>query len=221
MNIYILGGEGNGTVVAASVFRKYPNSNISFINDVDSPGTQIGKYKKKIEVVGNIKEIEKLNKDKKALFISAFAGFNNPQKSMKCLIECESKISNWMTFIDDSSIVPIEFCNLGFDIFIGPLSQISPNVSIGNHTSIFGNAFVGHDTIIGNFCHLTSNCVVGSRVNIGDGVHIGLNSTIREGVKVGNNSIIGAGAIVLNDVPENAVVVGNPAKVIKYRDNNS
>ena len=37
------------------------------------------------------------------------------------------------------------------------------------------------------------------------------------GVKIGNNSVIGAGAVVVSDVPNNAVVAGNPAKVIKYK----
>ena len=43
------------------------------------------------------------------------------------------------------------------------------------------------------------------------------NSVIIGGVNVGKNSIIGAGSIVINDVPENAIVAGNPAKIIKYK----
>ena len=52
---------------------------------------------------------------------------------------------------------------------------------------------------------------------IGDDVWIGTNAIILGGVKVGQGAIIGAGAVVAKDVPSYAVVVGNPAKVVKYR----
>ena len=51
---------------------------------------------------------------------------------------------------------------------------------------------------------------------VGDNVWIGSNATIMP-VTIGDNSIIGAGAVVTKDVPENSVVVGNPAKIIKKR----
>lgn len=52
-------------------------------------------------------------------------------------------------------------------------------------------------------------------ISIGDNVFIGYNATVLPGVKIGNNSIIGAGAVVTKDVPENSIVAGVPAKVIK------
>lgn len=52
---------------------------------------------------------------------------------------------------------------------------------------------------------------------IGNDVWIGLNAIIKRGVKIGNGAIIAAGAVVVKDVPDYAIVGGNPAKVIKYR----
>lgn len=49
-------------------------------------------------------------------------------------------------------------------------------------------------------------------------VHIKRNVTILPGVTIGENAVVGAGAVVTKDVPDNAVVVGNPARVIKYLD---
>ena len=45
---------------------------------------------------------------------------------------------------------------------------------------------------------------------------IGANTTILAGITIGKSAMIGAGSVVVNDVPENAVVVGNPAKIIRY-----
>ncbi|MFN3315526.1 MAG: DapH/DapD/GlmU-related protein, partial [Raineya sp.] len=49
-----------------------------------------------------------------------------------------------------------------------------------------------------------------------DGASIGTGATILGGIRIGKNAMVGAGAVVTKNVPENAVVVGNPAKVIKY-----
>lgn len=57
-------------------------------------------------------------------------------------------------------------------------------------------------------------------VTIGNCVWIGGNATICMGVSIGDNAVIGAGSVVIDDIPANAVAVGNPAKVIRYIDNN-
>lgn len=58
----------------------------------------------------------------------------------------------------------------------------------------------------------------GKRITIGDNVWIGGRAIVNPGVSIGNNVIIGSGAVVTKDVPENAIVAGNPAKVIKRID---
>jgi acetyltransferase-like isoleucine patch superfamily enzyme len=54
-------------------------------------------------------------------------------------------------------------------------------------------------------------------ITIGNDVWIGAKSTIMSGVKIGHGTVIGSGSVVAKDVPPYAIVVGNPAKVIKYR----
>ncbi len=79
---------------------------------------------------------------------------------------------------------------------------INPTVSIGNNVNI------------SQFTNIGSN--EGQAATIGDNVYIGPQVCIVEDVKIGNNSTIGAGCVVVKDVPENATVVGTPAKVISY-----
>lgn len=57
----------------------------------------------------------------------------------------------------------------------------------------------------------------GGRPIIGDHVALGANVTIIGNVRVGNNVTIGAGAVVVKDIPDNAIAVGNPARVVKYK----
>lgn len=53
-------------------------------------------------------------------------------------------------------------------------------------------------------------------ITVGDNVWFGANAVVLQGVTIGDNSIVGAGAVVTKDVPANAVVVGSPARVVKY-----
>lgn len=216
MKIYILGGAGNGLVIAATIERNMDNVQVEFLNDVDKIGTGIGKFRK-IYVSGRTEEIKERLEDKNTSVISAYGGFTDPVKTLKRLKALNIAENRWMRFADSTAVIPYDYCQIKEDTFIGPLVQLSPNVEIGAHCSLFGNAFIGHDTVVGEFCHLATNCVVGSSVTIGSGVHIGINSCIREHTIIGDNSVIGAGAVVVKDVPPGAFVVGNPAKVLKYR----
>lgn len=89
----------------------------------------------------------------------------------------------------------------------------------------FGNdVLIGPQTIIWGRDHGTSKTElirkqkkIDKPIKIGNDVWIGANVTILKGVHVGNGAIIGAGSVVIKDIPENCIVVGNPAKVIKKR----
>ena len=55
-------------------------------------------------------------------------------------------------------------------------------------------------------------------VVVEDGVLVGANAVVIEGVRIGKNAVVAAGAVVIEDVPENAVVAGSPARIIKMKD---
>ena len=86
-----------------------------------------------------------------------------------------------------------------------------PFATILNCKSMGDNCVIRNNTTIGN------KGVTGSPVpTIGNNVSIGVNVAIIGDVHIGNNVTIGAGTVITKDIPDNAVVVGNPAKIIKY-----
>jgi acetyltransferase-like isoleucine patch superfamily enzyme len=89
-------------------------------------------------------------------------------------------------------------------------------IEIGDNVTITrGVCFVTHDGGVSVFRDQFPNMNVFGKIKIGNNVFIGINSIILPSVTVGNNVVIGAGSIVNKDIPNNVVVAGIPAKVIK------
>lgn len=103
--------------------------------------------------------------------------------------------------------------DIGKGVVQYPGSTIMNNCRIGNFTIINSGVTIGHDTEIGDFCNINPGVHIAGKVKVGDCTMIGIGSSIKENTKVGSNSIIGAGSVVLNDVPDNTVVYGSPARV--------
>jgi sugar O-acyltransferase (sialic acid O-acetyltransferase NeuD family) len=96
---------------------------------------------------------------------------------------------------------------------------VSPNVKIGKHCIINSGAVVEHDCIIEDFVHVCPTASLAGGVVIGEGSQVGIGATIIQDVIVGKWVVIGAGTVVLNNIPDYSVVVGNPGKVIRIEQN--
>lgn len=96
--------------------------------------------------------------------------------------------------------------------------SVNADVKIGEHCILNTNSSIDHDCQIEDFVHISPNVALAGNVKVGEGSQIGIGASVIQGVKIGKWVMIGAGAVVIKDVPDFAVVVGNPAKIIKYID---
>ncbi len=86
------------------------------------------------------------------------------------------------------------------DYFIHESSYVDQDVEIGSGTQIW------------HFCHILSHSIIGQNCNFGQNCVVGPNATIVCGITIGQYAFIGAGAVVTKDVPDFALMLGNPAR---------
>ncbi|MCM1222555.1 MAG: sugar O-acetyltransferase [Lachnospiraceae bacterium] len=118
-------------------------------------------------------------------------------------------------------------CDYGLHISVGKNFLTNYNVTILDiaQVTIGDYVMIGPNTLISTVGHPLSpmgrrrHLGIAKPVTIGDDVWIGGNVTILPGVTIGNNVIVAAGAVVTKDVPDNCIVGGVPAKVIKALEN--
>lgn len=104
---------------------------------------------------------------------------------------------------------------------------LSPNkIGYGLRIVHIGGGIIINCKQMGNYCGITSGVVVGNKdsqeniATIGDNVSLTLGCKVIGKIKLGNNAIVAPNSVVIKDVPENAIVSGVPAKIIKFREIN-
>jgi sugar O-acyltransferase (sialic acid O-acetyltransferase NeuD family) len=97
------------------------------------------------------------------------------------------------------------------------MSNVSVNVhsNIGRHVILNTNCSVDHDCVIGDFVHISPNAALAGNVKVGEGTQVGIGACVMQNITIGKWAMIGAGAVIIRDVPDYAVVVGNPGRVVK------
>ena len=93
---------------------------------------------------------------------------------------------------------------------------VNRGASIGKHTIVNTNATVDHDCEIGDFVHIAPGATLCGGIKVGKGTLIGANATVLPNCIIGKNVSVGAGAVVTTDLPDNVIVAGVPAKIIKH-----
>ena len=120
--------------------------------------------------------------------------------------------------ITHPSVWASEYVEIGLGTVITAGCILTTQIKVGNHVYLNLDTTVGHDVVIEDFVNVAPGCHISGNVILRRGVDLGTGAVILQGVTIGEWAVIGAGAAVVEDIPENAVAVGVPAKVVKYKE---
>lgn len=101
------------------------------------------------------------------------------------------------------------------NVLISASAIVNAQSKIDFGSIINTGAIIEHECHIYSFAHVAPGAVLAGNVKVGERSFIGANATVKQGIVIGNDVIVGAGSVILNDMPNNSVVVGNPGKIIK------
>lgn len=215
--VAILGGLGNGAVVAAAIehARRMGATDLEvagFLNDRTPVGEKIDMF----PVIGKVEDAKRLLNEG-YWFINTILRIDGNRERIAMFEALNIPDDRLATFVHPMAYVAPSV-QLGAGCIIMPQVAMSPGSKLGKGCIMMVGATMGHDNIVGDFCHIAAQACVGSYLRIGKGVHIGFNATIRENLTIGDNATLGQGAVLLKNMGENEIWVGNPAKFLRYAE---
>ena len=101
---------------------------------------------------------------------------------------------------------------IGKGVVLQESVYVSAGADVGNNTYVNGKTIIGHNVTIGENSQISSFAIIAGTTTVGENAYIGVSSAIRDHLHIGDNVVVSMGAMVMKDVRDNKIVMGNPAR---------
>ena len=183
---------------------------IGFIDDGLPEGTQV----EDLAVLGGRDYLNTISST-----LNAVCAIGSSRVRSQLMKELQKNKNLYFPNLIDPSVLYSASVSLGIGNIICAGSVLTVNIQIGDFCILNLDCTVGHDAFIGDYTTLYPSVNLSGCTEVEDETEIGTGSHIIQGIKIGKRTILGAGAVVVRDIPSGCTAVGNPAKVIKNRNN--
>ena len=200
-HLAILGAGGHGRVVADAAILAGWNT-ISFFDDVVPVGSRTLDW----TVVGNTEELVK----ELTTFDGVIVAVGNNKKRIEKSHLLGKYGANLISVVDPSAQVS-RHSSIGIGTVVLSNAVIEAGVSIGNCCIINTAATISHDCQISGGVHVSPGAHLSGEIVVGRFTWIGTGASLRNNIIIGENVTVGVGSVVVKNIPDDAVVYGNPA----------
>ncbi|MCX6232347.1 MAG: NeuD/PglB/VioB family sugar acetyltransferase [Bacteroidetes bacterium] len=208
----VVGAKGHAKEILELLYQQNKLNGLYFYDDISDDLGEIlfGQF----PIIRSLKDVQKhfINNPEFIL------GLGNPSLRKMLSVKLIEQGGKLISIIAKSSSIGHFDVQLENGINIMQNAMISNSVRVEMGTLI--NAFVSihHDVIIEEFCEVSPHAILLGGCKIGAFTYIGTNATILPNIIIGNNVVVGAGALVTKNLPDNAVAIGVPARIIYFKD---
>jgi sugar O-acyltransferase (sialic acid O-acetyltransferase NeuD family) len=211
-NIVLIGG-GNQAHYTIDIINKEGKYNIiGIIDSIHDIGSDRFGYK----VLGRQEDIVKLKEQYNIEGGVISIGDNWVRYYVSSQIKKQIPNFNFVNAIHPSVIIG-DNVQLGKGVVMMAGCIINPKSKIGDFTFFATGAQIDHDCNIKDYSSISAGSITGGYVTLGEFSAITLGVTIVDRLKIGKNTVIGAGSLILKDIPDNVLVYGNPARIVRTR----
>jgi sugar O-acyltransferase (sialic acid O-acetyltransferase NeuD family) len=196
------------TVLAAHAAGKPEFRPVAFIDDTPS---LIGTTLHGIPVCG---PLEKAREFKDCWFINGIGSTRNFWRRSQLIARLGVPPDRFATVVHPTASVSA-MATLGAGTAIFQHVTVTANAKVGDHVVVLPNSVVSHDCRVGDFTCIAGGVCLSGGVIVEESSYLGSNCTVNSNVTIGRGSLIGMGTVVLSNIPENSVYVGNPARLLR------
>lgn len=211
--VVIIGGEGNGGVIASCIEDNKERYNdaeweiVGFINDYED---KVANY----NVIGKLKDIPFLLASTDYFFVWAIHLVGRNPKNVELFRSVNIPLDRLATIVHKSAFVA-KTAILEPGSFVMANSYVGPGAHIGYCSLIMANCSIGHNVKIGPLCHCSVGTIMTGYSSMGLCSDMAIGASCLAYVKIGDYAMVGAKALATKDVPEREIHVGTPAKFLK------
>lgn len=215
--VIILGGIGNGTVIAEAIADANRRGDrawqmAGYLNDREVRGSQIESF----PVLGSLSDAAGFAAEGYK-FINTIYRIDGQAERLDLFAGLGLGDGDLATFIHPTVYsAPNAVFEPG--VVLMPYVMISAGARIGRGSIVMVGASIGHNSELGPYNHVAAQAVVGAHIKTGSGVHIGLNATLRENLVIGEHATVGMGAVLTKNIGAKEIWAGNPAKFLRMAD---
>jgi sugar O-acyltransferase (sialic acid O-acetyltransferase NeuD family) len=208
-----IGAGGHAKVLLEALLAQ---GDVEVVGLLDSDPELKGSKVLGVPVLGGDELLEQLHKDGVRHAFMGVGGIGDNSMRSR-LFEWVKKSGFELISVRHATAVVSPSSHIGEGTCLCPGAIVGAGARLGLNVIVNTGAIVEHDCDLGDHVHVASGAVLAGGVSVGAGAHIGAGATVRQGVRIGRNAIVAMGAAVVDDVPDDIVVAGVPARPMQAK----